>query len=78
MRNVLGLTKIGRVKIDNNVYGIGSIVLPNVCIGKNYIFGDGDGVTKDIRQIALQLETPPNLLILSNPSLKRIKHWQIF
>ena len=34
MHNVLGYTKIGRVRIGNNVFiGAGSIVLPNVQIG---------------------------------------------
>lgn len=49
MHNVLGYTKIGRVRIGNNVFiGAGSIVLPNVQIGDNSIVGAGSIVTKDI------------------------------
>ena len=49
MHNVLGYTKIGRVRIGNNVFiGAGSIVLPNVQIGDNSIVGAGSVVTKDI------------------------------
>mgnify|MGYP000547384894 CR=1 FL=1 len=47
MHNVLGYTKIGRVRIGNNVFiGAGSIVLPNVQIGDNSIVGAGSIVTK--------------------------------
>ena len=54
MPNVLGYTKIGRVRIGNNVFiGAGSIVLPNVQIGDNSIVGAGSIVTKDI---------PPNVV----------------
>ena len=38
----LGLTKIGRVEIGNDVFiGAGSLILPNVSIGDKCIIGGG-------------------------------------
>ena len=49
MKRHLGYTKIGKVKIGNNVFiGAGTIVLPNVSIGDNSIIGAGSIITKDI------------------------------
>lgn len=60
MHNVLGYTKIGRVRIGNNVFiGAGSIVLPNVQIGDNSIVDAGSIVTKDIS---------PNVVCGGNPA----------
>lgn len=45
----LGYSKVGRVKIGNNVFiGQGSIILPGVCIGNDVIIGAGSVVKKDI------------------------------
>ena len=45
----LGYSKVGRVKIGNNVFiGQGSIILPGVSIGNNVIVGAGSVVKKDI------------------------------
>lgn len=50
-KRLLGYTKIGRVKIGNNVFiGSNSIVLPNVQIGDNAIIAAGSVVTHDVPQ----------------------------
>ena len=60
MYNALEYTKIGRVRIGNDVFiGAGSIILPNVKIGDNSIVGAGSIVTKDI---------PPNVVCGGNPA----------
>lgn len=42
-------TKLGRIKIGNNVFiGTRSIILCNVCIGDNIIVGAGSVVTQDL------------------------------
>lgn len=46
----LGYTKIGKVKIGNNVFiGAGSIILPGVTIGDNVIIGSMSLVTKNLK-----------------------------
>ena len=56
----LGRTKIGLVKIGDNVFiGAGSIVLPNTNIGSKVIIGAGSVVTKDI---------PSNSVAVGNPA----------
>jgi maltose O-acetyltransferase len=63
MRNVLGLTKIGRVTIGDNVFiGAGSIILQNVCIGKNSIIGAGSVVTKDIPADSIAAGNPAKVI----------------
>jgi Acetyltransferase (isoleucine patch superfamily) len=57
----LGYTKVGNVKIGNNVFiGAGSIVLMGVSIGDNVIIGAGSIVTKDI---------PSNSVAAGNPAV---------
>lgn len=63
----LGYTKIGKVKIGNNVFiGINTIILPNVKIGNNVIVGAGTVVTKDI---------PDNSVVVGNP-MKIVKTFE--
>lgn len=53
-------SKVGLVKIgDNTFVGWGSIILPNVSIGKNCIIGAGCVVSKNI---------PDNSIVVGNPS----------
>ena len=60
MKRYLGYTKIGKVKIGNNVFiGAGTIVLPNSSIGDNTIIGAGSIITKDI---------PSNVVAAGNPA----------
>lgn len=62
MKRLLGYTKIGRVRIGNNVFlGAGTIVLPNVKIGDNVIVGSGSVITKDL---------PSNAVYAGNPCKK--------
>lgn len=56
----LGYSKIGRVKIGNNVFiGQGSIILPGVSIGNDVIVGAGSVVKKDI---------PDRTVVAGNPA----------
>lgn len=49
MKKSLGYTKIGRVRIGDNVFlGANTIVLPNVFIDSNTIVGAGSVVTHDL------------------------------
>lgn len=59
-KKALGYTKIGLVKIGNNVFvGAGSIILPNVTIGDDCIVGAGSVVTKSF---------PAGMVIAGNPA----------
>lgn len=56
----LGYSKVGRVKIGNNVFiGHGSIILPGVSIGNDVVIGAGSVVRRDI---------PDNSLAVGNPA----------
>ena len=59
-KNAIGYTKVGRVKIGNNVFvGADSIILPNVEIGDDVIIGAGCVVAKDV---------PNNCVVVGNPA----------
>ena len=59
-KNMLGKTKVGKVKIGDRVFvGYGSIILPNISIGDDVIIGAGTIVTKSI---------PSNSVVVGNPS----------
>ena len=54
MKRDLGVAKIGKVTIGNNVFiGAGTIVLPNVRIADNTIIGAGGGSNKIPREWGL-------------------------
>lgn len=58
-KKALGYTKIGSVKIGDNVFiGINTVILPNVKIGNNVIIGAGTIVSKNI---------PDNSVVVGNP-----------
>lgn len=58
-KKALGYTKVGRVKIGDNVFiGVNSIILPNIKIGNNVIIGAGTIVSKSI---------PDNSVVVGNP-----------
>ncbi len=62
-QNYLGFTKIGRVKIGNNVFiGAGCIILPNVTIGNDVIIGAGSIVSKNIPDNSLALGSPAKVI----------------
>ena len=59
-KKILGYTKIGRIKINENCFiGDSVIVMPNVTIGPNSIIGAGAVVKKDI---------PPDTVAAGNPA----------
>lgn len=59
-RRFLGVSKLWKVKIGNNVFvGAKSIILPNVTIGNNVIIGAGSVVTKDVED---------NMVVAGNPA----------
>lgn len=59
-KTFLDYTKIGRVKIGDNVFvGAESVILPNTVIGSNVIIGANSTVTKDI---------PDNVVVAGNPA----------
>lgn len=59
-KKILDYTKIGKVKVGNNVFvGAKSIILPNVTIGNNVIIGSGSVVTKNV---------PSNTVFAGNPA----------
>lgn len=57
---VTGYSKVGRVKIGDNVFiGHGAVILPNVTIGSNVVVGTNTVVRKDI---------PDNCVVSGNPA----------
>ena len=61
-KRFLGYTKIGRVKVGNNVFiGADTVVLPGVAIGDNVIIGANSTVTHDI---------PENTVVAGAPAKK--------
>ena len=59
-KDFLNYTKIGKVKIGNNVFiGAESVILPNISIGDNVVIGANSTVTKDI---------PSNSVYAGNPA----------
>lgn len=63
VKEYLGMTKIGRVSIGNEVFvGADSVILPGVRIGNRVIIGANSTVTRDI---------PDNSVVAGNPA-KRI------
>ena len=68
-KNKLGYTKIGAVRIGDNVFiGAKSIILPNVKIGNNVIIGTGAVVKGHI---------PDNCIVIGNPAkiVANIETW---
>lgn len=60
MKMHIGYTKIGKVKIGDNVFiGANSVIMPNISIGNNVIIGAGSVVTKDV---------PDNKVFAGNPA----------
>ncbi len=56
----LGYSRVGRVKIGNNVFvGQNSVILPGVKIGSNVVVGAGSIVMSDI---------PDNSVVMGNPA----------
>ena len=61
--NHVGYSKIGKVKIGNNVFiGANSTILPGVIIGNNTIIGAGSVVTKDIPENSIAVGNPAKVI----------------
>ena len=59
-KKLLGYSKVGCVKIGNNVFvGANAIILPNTKIGNNVIIGAGSVISHDI---------PDDVVVVGNPS----------
>jgi maltose O-acetyltransferase len=61
--NHVGYSKIGKVKIEDNVFiGANSTILAGVIIGKNAIVGAGSVVTKDIPENSIAVGNPAKVI----------------
>lgn len=59
MQKAIGMTKIGKIHIGDNVFvGADAILLPNISIGNNVIVGAGAVVSRNI---------PDNCVVVGNP-----------
>lgn len=71
-KQFLGLTKIGRVNIGNNVFiGAESVVLPGVNIGDNVIIGAGSVVTRNIPENSVAVGSPARVVCSLEDYLSR-------
>ena len=73
-KQFLNYTKIGKVKIGDNVFiGAESVVLPNVTIGNNVIIGANSTVTKDIPDGVVAAGNPAKVICSIEEYLERHK-----
>lgn len=73
-KQFLNYTKIGKVKIGDNVFvGAESVVLPNVKIGNNVIIGANSTVTKDIPDNVVAAGSPAKVICSLEEYLERHK-----
>lgn len=71
-KQFLGYTKIGRVKIGDNVFvGAESVILPGVTIGNNVVIGANSTVTHDIPDNSVYAGSPARLLCSLDDYLKK-------
>lgn len=62
-KQFLGVTKIGRVTIGDNVFiGAETVILPGVTIGSNVVIGAGSTVTHDVPEGSVAAGTPARQL----------------
>lgn len=70
----LNYTKIGKVKIGDNVFiGAGSVIMPNVIIGDNVIIGANSTVTRDIPTNVVVTGTPARVICTLEEYLSKNK-----
>ena len=73
-KQFLNYTKIGKVKIGDNVFiGAESVVLPNVKIGSNVIIGANSTVTNDISDYVVAAGNPAKVICSLDEYLERHK-----
>lgn len=78
LKKIIGLCKIGKVKIGNNVFvGAGSIILPNVVIGDNVVIGAGSIVSRSLEANAVYAGVPAKMICsiedYKNKTISKIK-----
>ena len=78
LKKIIGLCKIGKVKIGNNVFvGAGSIILPNVVIGDNVVIGAGSVVSRSLEANAVYAGVPAKTICsienYKNKTISKIK-----
>lgn len=70
----LGYTKIGRIKIGNNVFiGANTTILPNVKIGDNVIIGANSLISKDIESNTVIVGNPAKVISNYEEYIKKTK-----
>lgn len=70
----LGYTKVGRVKIGNNVFaGYNSVILPGVKIGNDVIIGAGCVVAKDIPDDSVVVGNPAKIIAKTSEYIAKNK-----
>ena len=70
----LNYTKIGKVKIGDNVFiGAESVIMPNVIIGDNVIIGANSTVTRDIPTNVVVTGTPARVICTLEEYLSKNK-----
>lgn len=75
----LGYTKVGRVRIGNNVFvGACSIILPGISVGDNSIIGGGSVVTKNVPSNEVWAGNPAKFICSKDEYLKKYKDLQRF
>lgn len=73
-KHFLNYTKIGKVKIGDNVFiGAESVVLPNVSIGDNVIIGANSTITKSIPAGCVVAGNPAKIICSTKEYLQRQK-----
>ena len=71
-KQFLNYTKIGRVRIGNNVFiGASTVVLPGVTIGNNVIIGANSTVTHDIPDGMVAVGSPARILCTTDKYLEK-------
>lgn len=74
-KTFLNYTKVGKVKIGNNVFvGASTVILPGVTIGDNVIIGAGSVVTKDIPSNVVFAGVPASKLCDLDVYLEKMKN----
>lgn len=68
----MGVTKVGRVTIGNNVFiGAKTVILPNVTIGDNVVIGSGSIVTRDIENNSVAVGNPAKKIMTLDDYIKK-------
>lgn len=71
----LGKTKIGKVKIGNNVFvGANAVILPNVNIGNDVVIGAGSVVANDIPDGVIAAGVPAKPIMSSEDYIAKMKN----